>query len=842
MPTPATEPLVARLVEEMTVRWLGGDRPRAEEFLAAHPRLWQKPEAAADLIYEELCLRQQAGESVSATEYRQRFPQWQEQLDVLLRCHRLLEGTPPGPRFPAVGETLGDFHLRAELGRGGQGRVFLAAQRSLADRLVVLKCTPLAGEEHLSLARLQHTHIVPLYAVQDDLERQLRVLCMPYFGCATLAHLWHELRAVPLEQRTGRHLIEALDRIEAGLAVPQAQAPLALGDRGRTEGPARLFLSQATFVQAVCWLGACLADALHYAHERRLIHLDVKPSNVLLAADGQPMLLDFHLAQAPLQPAGPVPEWLGGTPGCMAPEQEAALEALRRGQPIPQPVDGRADVCALGLLLYEALGDTQPAQPPVPLTHLNPQVSPGLADLIARCLAPDPARRYPHAADVADDLRRHLAHRPLCGVPNRSWRERWQKWRRRQPPGLALVGAVLVVLLAGFITFNSWRETARRQEAEARTLLNEGQRRLQQGQPAEAVVALRRGLVLAERLPQSQLLSGDLSAQLRRAERARLAGELHLLTEQLRLLGCLEPPAPEQLRTVEASCQAFWDKRGQLRQQLALGAAAERDSGVTSDLLDLALLWTDLRVRLAAPAEESAARTAALGVLDETERLCGPSLLLDHERRRQAEALGQTDVAQAASARLANQQPRTAWEHLALGRALLQAGQVDAATPLLERAVELHPQNVWAHFCRGSAAYRQGRLEEAATAFSICVALAPTRAVFWYQRALAETGRGRTRHALADYDRALQFDPQLGAAALHRGLLHFQERRHGRAAADLQRALRTGADAATVHYNLALVQLAQQDRAAARLSLRQALRQKEHAEARSLLSGLDQER
>src|SRR5919206_99916 len=88
----------------------------------------------------------------------------------------------------------------------------LPGEKSLAGRRVVLKLTPCDGQEHVSLARLQHTHIVPLYSVQDDPARHLRVLCMPYFGGTTLAQLLEALRAQPPARRTGRDLLEALDR------------------------------------------------------------------------------------------------------------------------------------------------------------------------------------------------------------------------------------------------------------------------------------------------------------------------------------------------------------------------------------------------------------------------------------------------------------------------------------------------------------------------------------------------------------------------------------------------------------------------------------------------------
>src|SRR5262249_38241422 len=156
-------------------------------------------------------------------------------------------------------------------------------------------------------------------------------LCMPYFGGATLARVLEALEPIAASDRTGSDVLRALDEVEMSMPV---QLP--------SKGPARAFLARANGVEAMCWVGACLADALHYAHERGLVPLELKPSNVLLAADGQPMLLDFHLAQPPLVPDGPPVEWMGGTDAFMAPEQADALQAIRNAQPIPRRVDQRA--------------------------------------------------------------------------------------------------------------------------------------------------------------------------------------------------------------------------------------------------------------------------------------------------------------------------------------------------------------------------------------------------------------------------------------------------------------------------------------------------------------------
>src|SRR5262249_6180260 len=142
----------------------------------------------------------------TAEELVRRFPRWTEELAVLLDCHRLMQSRLTPPLFPDVGSSLGDFRLVAELGRGSHGRIYLATQTGLADRPVVLKVTPRRAREHLSLARLQHTHIIPLHAVYDFPARNLRALCMPFLGGATLAPVLEFLRDQPLAQRTGQSL------------------------------------------------------------------------------------------------------------------------------------------------------------------------------------------------------------------------------------------------------------------------------------------------------------------------------------------------------------------------------------------------------------------------------------------------------------------------------------------------------------------------------------------------------------------------------------------------------------------------------------------------------------
>ena len=236
-------------------------------------------------------------------------------------------------------------------------------------------------------------------------------LCMPYLGGASLDRVLDELRSRP-GGVDGRAIIDAIDRASEGL-------PVAVD----SSGPARRLLATLAYPEAIAWIAACLADALDAAHGRGLVHMDVKPANVLLAADGTPMLLDFHLARPPVVP-GKHPGAIGGTPNTMAPEHAPRWRPWRgprvrtpsTAAPISTPWAGRS---------------TRPSTSPA----ARESVSPGLRAIVARCLEIDPADRYADAASLGDDLRRHLNDLPLRGA------------RRSEPP--RAVGEVAAAEPAG---------------------------------------------------------------------------------------------------------------------------------------------------------------------------------------------------------------------------------------------------------------------------------------------------------------------------------------------------------------------------------------------------------
>src|SRR5581483_10577872 len=188
------------------------------------------------------------------------------------------------------------------------------------------------------------------------------------------------------------------------------------------------------------------------------------------------------------------------------------------------------------------------------------------------------------------------------------------------------------------------------------------------------------------------------------------------------------------------------------------------EAQLCADLRDLGLIGADLSARLG----EKAGRRQALTILDEVEALFGPSRALYLQREALYRALGHDAEAAEAGRRAKHEEltPRTAWDHYAVGRTLLQAGDLAGAARELQQAVELQPGDFWPNFYRGVCAYRRERYPEALTAFSVCVALAPGNAECYYNRALVLAAQDRTEPAVRDYGKALEYDPHLAAAAL----------------------------------------------------------------------------
>ena len=304
---------------------------------------------------------------------------------------------------------LGDYELLEEVGRGGQGVVFRARQKSL-NRIVALKVISLgqwASKAHLkrfrreaeAAASLEHPGIVPIHEVG---ERD--------------GSCYFSMKFVEGGQ---------LDEVARRQPMP---------------------------IRRAVELIAKVARTVHYAHEHGILHRDIKPGNILLDAKGEPHLTDFGLARL-VESESSVTHTLDvlGTPSYMAPEQAVGNNAA---------VGSATDVYGLGAVLYQLLTghppfaggttyetiklvlDTEPRQPRL----LNPKIDRDLSTICLKCLEKDPKRRYPSALALAEDLERWLKHEPIQARHTGIF-ARGRKWVQRNP-ARALSAGSLVALAA----------------------------------------------------------------------------------------------------------------------------------------------------------------------------------------------------------------------------------------------------------------------------------------------------------------------------------------------------------------------------------------------------------
>jgi tetratricopeptide (TPR) repeat protein len=476
-------------------------------------------------------------------------------------------------------------------------------------------------------------------------------------------------------------------------------------------------------------------------------------------------------------------------------------------------------------------------------------LTPGLEDLIRKCLQPIPSDRYRTAAAVAADLRRYLGDLPLQGVSNRSWSERWHKWRRRRPHALSLYGLSLAfVVAAGAAGVSALNQIGHRYHEAQRNLMT-GQAQMAKGEWENAIQTLTHGMSLAEVIPFSHDLQQELASRRQLARENKAAHDFHLVADRIRIRSVADSLSDRELRDLEASCRTAWNSLPLIAQRLPDLEEEDRQK-IRRDFLDLAVLGANLRVRLASAGEMKQAQESALQVLEEAEATIGPSSVIHAERQSLSHTLGMKSE-KAVSPDDSNRLPQTSWEYCARGRSFLQAGKLDAAAKEFKEAVRLEPGGLWPNYYAGVCAHRLGQPKDALPAFSVCVGAVSAakgpgernaksiQAQVLFDRGLAYSGTGADREALDDYNRALQLDPTIGRAALNRGLLHFKLQHYQQAIDDMNLALADGMPPAAVHFNLALIYHAQKNHAAALRSVRRALEHEpNHKDAQALLKQL----
>jgi WD40 repeat protein/tRNA A-37 threonylcarbamoyl transferase component Bud32 len=411
-------------------------------------------EALLEGVLEEYMRRLDGGEVVDRDRLLAQHPELADELrsyfaatDEVERLQRLAgrerPESPPSRSLTRTGESLpqssagrciGEYELLEPIGHGGMGIIYKARQVRLQrfvavkmirpDRLTSPTDVLRFRSEAEAAASLDHPNIAPIYEVGEHEGEH-------YFSMKLIE---------------GGSLAQNLPRLAANV-------------------PAGVSLLMAA------------ARAVHYAHQRGVLHRDLKPVNILLDSDGRPYVTDFGLAKRLDRKAGTASlteqGMIVGTPSYMAPEQASNQAA----------VSTAADVYSLGAVLYELLTGRPPFcaatpldtlvqlrdQEPVAPRRVNRRVDRDLETVCLKCLRKEPAQRYPSAAALADDLERWLRGEPIEARPIGRCR-RALKWARRQPGVATLVVVLVLAFVAGVAgVIGHWRHLVDSAQAERRT-------------------------------------------------------------------------------------------------------------------------------------------------------------------------------------------------------------------------------------------------------------------------------------------------------------------------------------------------------------------------------------
>jgi len=454
---PSVADLLTLIQSDMRGRWIAGHPAWLEEYRPLLDQHAVSDEAWLKLIRCELTLQLESGQTPLTSKYQQRFPHLLPRIEADLE-ELLQKIALPRPTdqvvvrksdldtrvIRAVRATssllpeIPGYEILEAVGRGGMGIVFKARQTGL-NRIVALKMilsdTIPTEEDHLrflqeaeAVAALRHPNIVQIFEIGEHEGKPF--FSLEYVAGGTLAALCH------------------------GKPQPSAFAAEII---------------------------ATLAEAVHAAHEQNIVHRDLKPSNILLASDDSksaltgkiiPKITDFGLAKRLDSGKGLTATGVAaGTPVYMAPEQISA----RRGVISPA-----TDVWALGIILYEMVTGRPPfladnavavmnlveSSSPLLPRQLLPKIPRDLETICLKCLEKSPQKRYAAASELADDLRRFSAGRPIRARRVSAFEQLW-RWTHRNKVVTALLAGIFVVLVAGIVTATAFAIQAEQSAAVA---------------------------------------------------------------------------------------------------------------------------------------------------------------------------------------------------------------------------------------------------------------------------------------------------------------------------------------------------------------------------------------
>ncbi len=703
--------------------------------------------------------------------------------------------------FPKPGDEFYGFELVEELGRGAFGRVFLARERKLADRPVVLKIALKANNEQLRLARLQHTNIVP---IQDAYRKgPYYIIQMPYFGKQTLADVIEYIRTETGFPKVGGEVFTTVAKVsthrdtkanssksDSGVLShdPPSRSEYELHEGAfetQVNSSLRNLFSGMPYSEAVLLIIRRMAEGLAHAHNRGILHLDLKPQNVLLNDDGQPMLLDFNLSQDRTRRDR---RRVGGTWPYMAPEIIRDFAKISHDEPTEQ-----TDLYALGILYFELLTCQLPFSPirrvPEDLANAlaerergipsirdyNPEVPSAVEAIIRKLTDPEPRNRYHSADELREDLQRQFENRPLSHAPDRDLFERFQKWQKRNPLFISrATGAVAIIGLTvgSFMLWDVLRQRAiERTHHEVGMFLSDYEIARSQLTVPTDIKSRQLGIETATRwmdhFGAGQTANWTQSKKIQSLQPERRDLLLSSLGESALLLAHAE--------MMESRAQSDTERQTHLERAMKWNRLAEECYGSEP----VSTLLTQRRVLLNLKGETKDAEVTDLDLKKST----NTDLYL-----QAAQDIGEGRMASAIKLlkKLTDVQPNHYAAQLMLGLTYQATGQPHRALERLQVAKPLAKDDPRPGYHIGLLHYYIGKFEDAESAFASVLSTHPDHAPTLMQRGITLMRERKYTEAIADFTKALEAGGPSIPLYYYRSQAHRHAGRNEEAQADLE--------------------------------------------------------
>jgi serine/threonine protein kinase/Flp pilus assembly protein TadD len=706
---------------------------------------------------------------------------------------------------PHVAEKIGDFELVALLGEGTFSRVYLARQSSLGRRYVAAKVVDRPMQEPYNLSRLQHTGIVPLYSCHEADGRW--VLCMPYSGATTLAR-WLREHKEP-QDRNGISLRQSIESAQTRLTSHSEDKPIGLGNppldvvqslrrwHHAASGPLQHLQSMSSGRLAL-WIFRRLASALSHAHQRGLVHGDLKPANILIRNDGEPALIDFNLSQSTESRQR---AWIGGTMPYLAREQLQQLLAQSAGPPRPE-----YDIHALGVIMFEILEGRLPfrsaansgeeelraalASHEEPVEFSGRVGTPGLRAIVLACINPGSGRGYPTAVELLEDIDREIANQPLRHTTESLFKGRFPKTLRRYPRAFSggFITAIAMVAI-GFLGL--WLALAR--QAQERLGATEVLARLQEVSDEAC------GSLLYARMEQNSHNLEKAQTILENLEKAmgcRPGESFAEAWERMLPVFTVAEQFDAQYCIATATVIAASTRYGELRQRAGADTATpELDKSLAVEILSV--LPAEFREKwnfqslISDEWKPSDVATTEFGLIPPVGESTTEKKLVVVDSLLRAVHLASQGRAEEGLLLLEGISPPAslANAHWMLRGLLLHGmGRFREACSAFSVILSEQPKHENARLCRGLSFFNLGRHREAESDFSALVEQNEDLPDAWLQRSFARQSMKEFDGAIADLGKAIELRPESNRYYLARARLYGRLKRGTEAEGDWKKA------------------------------------------------------